>query len=867
MKIAWFTPFHDKSAIGQVSKDICEALLTTDEVDIFTPDFENNIKTHVPVKYFSSPNNLQNLDRYDHVIYNMGNYLRNHGKIWEVMQMFPGIALLHDQIMLNFFVETAFIPQTEKSENIFLELLRKFYGPKGEFAGRKRFNSFYGEDKARLWESDALSAFPLYEPILQKTTAVFTHAGFFAEIIRDNFYGPIGYAYLPQSLPEIPIELKTQHDFSENNKALVVSNGIVHPLKRIDRVTEMLLANPDIAKRVHYVIIGGYGGNYGDDLIALAKGPLKGCLELLGYQSDEIMQKYLNDADFCINLRFPNSEVGSKSLFEQMSYGNPVIVLNSGIFGEIPDNCVVKININNELLDLKNAFIRLLENHTERKSIGIHASDFIKNNCSAEIYVEKLKSFLQSISSTNTSKNLLEKCISLNQLAFSDLSFDQLNAPWLIEMVSKQLNSLFDSKDSTNNDTKVIGLWLAFPYSIGLKREGITKFLLYLLLALLEYYPVECEIWTYSINENEIRESFNDVINSTKYTNKVRIVTEKNFPNVLNVPFSEKNIPWDINERVDNLSYVARKYSKASLFVPAIVYLDNVIETGKPLFVPVHDLGIYAHYNDFVEKDPLEKARFVDIRSRVENFARSGAFMFSNSEFVRNEHLLKYIVGVSETQTKVIYLPTNIPKDILSNLLTKNEIRKKFKFDKPYIFYPTQVRPYKNLALLIEAFSKINRNHKDMHLVLTGSPSDVPQVKQLIDLLNLNDRIICISDVSEQELYSLYKYADLTAVPTLFEGGFPWQACEALFMDTPLVLSNIPVVMERIESCGFTLENCGLTLFDPHNATDLVNAIEKVLQNREASIERQTKFKEKFLAYSWKEASSQYYDLFFNNKE
>ena len=73
-------------------------------------------------------------------------------------------------------------------------------------------------------------------------------------------------------------------------------------------------------------------------------------------------------------------------------------------------------------------------------------------------------------------------------------------------------------------------------------------------------------------------------------------------------------------------------------------------------------------------------------------------------------------------------------------------------------------------------------------------PADVPEVDMTINRNKLYDKVICLSTVSENELFSIYRYAAAVVVPTLFEGGFPLQACEAIYMDTPLVLSDIPVV-------------------------------------------------------------------------
>ena len=64
----------------------------------------------------------------------------------------------------------------------------------------------------------------------------------------------------------------------------------------------------------------------------------------------------------------------------------------------------------------------------------------------------------------------------------------------------------------------------------------------------------------------------------------------------------------------------------------------------------------------------------------------------------------------------------------------------------------------------------------------------------LVANFDLYNRTVTLGNISESELYSVYKYASVVPVTSKFEGGFPWQACEALFMKVPLVLSNIDVV-------------------------------------------------------------------------
>ncbi len=869
MKIAWFTPFYPESAIGQVSKLVCEELQKSTEVHVFASEQIETIPSSVQVIKFSPLTlDTRQLAQYDHVVYNMGNYARNHKDIWEVMQRYPGILLLHDQIMQNFFHQITMMPEFGGSpitgEDEYLNIMRESYGEQGELAGNAMYSGYAGETNARLWASPAAMAYPLFERLLDNATAVFSHAAFFIEKVKDHFFGATGYAYLPQASPNLENTTPIPIEFKDENKALVVSTGIVHPVKRISQVAEMLLANPDIAHRIRYAVIGEYGGPYGDYLKSLAEGPLRGCLYLLGYQPSDVMNAFLREADFCVNLRYPNSEICSKSLIEQMSFEKPVIVLNKGFFNEIPGDCLIKIKLESEIEELDNAFRSLLVSQAIRHEIGRKAAAFVELNCSPAVYVSRLKSFLESISETIARNKIVNSTVRLNRNALSELSFNPKDTPLVVDATWRELSQAFRAVSSKQFNKKVIGIWFGFPYEVSLRREGITRFALYMLSALMERYSVNCEIWAYSFNEAEIRAGFEPLLTDPNVQNRVHLITEKNFHKTLNIPSYQLDSLLTINAQDDNLAWVAREYSEATCFLTAIVYLDNLIGAGKRLFVPVHDLGIHEHYDDFISADPFYKARFVDIRSRAENLARSGAFMFSNSEFVRREHVLKHVSSIQEDRTSVIYLPVNIPKDITKRLLSEKEVREKFDLKKSYIFYPTQVRPYKNISVLVEALSILRKEKDiDVNLVLTGRPSDVPEVASLIQKHNLEKEVISLSAVTESELYSLYRYAAVAAVPTLLEGGFPWQACEALFMDTPLVVSDIPVVRERIEFCGMAPEDSGLTLFNPENPLECASAIEKLISDKVRALQSQRAFRDTFLSYSWYDAAERYYELFF----
>ena len=78
-------------------------------------------------------------------------------------------------------------------------------------------------------------------------------------------------------------------------------------------------------------------------------------------------------------------------------------------------------------------------------------------------------------------------------------------------------------------------------------------------------------------------------------------------------------------------------------FVPAIIYLDNVVLTDKPIIVPAHDMAVAYHYNDFVGRMRLISVVAGILLIVQITLARVGAKLVSAGEFVRKEHILNNI--------------------------------------------------------------------------------------------------------------------------------------------------------------------------------------------------------------------------------
>ena len=284
MKIAWFTPFSKKSAIGRVGKSICECFSKQGEVTIFVPDQDDMIETSIDVQYISDDIVENGIQGYDYCIYNMGNYYAFHGRIYEVLKRHPGIVIFHDQTMLDFWIAYFYNLYGANAFDKFTELLRRY---EGNIDQEECYAAFNGCRRAE---------YPLLQPFLENAIGVFSHSISFCGKVSTYFNGKIGYSYLPCEIIKIPNKIGKIHEIKHlidnahyDGKKVCISNGMVQETKLIDVIQNVFLNSPKLQDKFLYLVIGSYDGVYGETIAKKADCSLQGCMKMMGYQPYDCM--------------------------------------------------------------------------------------------------------------------------------------------------------------------------------------------------------------------------------------------------------------------------------------------------------------------------------------------------------------------------------------------------------------------------------------------------------------------------------------------------------------------------------------------------------------------------------------------------
>ena len=152
---------------------------------------------------------------------------------------------------------------------------------------------------------------------------------------------------------------------------------------------------------------------------------------------------------------------------------------------------------------------------------------------------------------------------------------------------------------------------------------------------------------------------------------------------------------------------------------------------------------------------------------------------------------------------------------------------------RPYILAVGNIKKHKNLKRLIKAFDLI-RGAIPHDLIVVGQQQGfMNSDPDLASTVNLQDgRVRFTGYVSDAELNSYYRNADLFVLPSIYEGfGFP--VVEAMALGCPVACSNVSSLPEVAGDAAL--------FFDPNSVEDIGRVITEVLGDqdlRERLIER-----------------------------
>lgn len=167
---------------------------------------------------------------------------------------------------------------------------------------------------------------------------------------------------------------------------------------------------------------------------------------------------------------------------------------------------------------------------------------------------------------------------------------------------------------------------------------------------------------------------------------------------------------------------------------------------------------------------------------------------------------------------------------------------------RPYLLYVGNVKPHKNLRVLIDAFaSLLDELPHDLVVVgkkegfITGDPAVMHRA------LALGNRVHFTGAVGEGLLQQYFVHAETLVIPSLYE-GFGLPPLEGMACGCPVVVS----------CAGSLPETCGdaALYFDPYDPRSLADQIRRIIRDVRLRDEMQERGRAHAASFSWSQSAS-----------
>jgi glycosyltransferase involved in cell wall biosynthesis len=268
----------------------------------------------------------------------------------------------------------------------------------------------------------------------------------------------------------------------------------------------------------------------------------------------------------------------------------------------------------------------------------------------------------------------------------------------------------------------------------------------------------------------------------------------------------------------------------------------------QPLIVSIMDV---IHLTSPAYRSNL--STFVYARPMLNAVARKADHIVTVSSFSKNEII--EVLGVSASRISVI--PCGVGKEFNPECipLAPVEAKRILGFQGPFLLYVGNLKPHKNVPVLLRALAQLRWDKKLHHslLIIGDDARWKPSVVDECVRLGIQNCVVFLSRISQKLLPRIYASADVLVMPSTVE-GFGLPVLEAMACGTPVVASSAASLPEVAGDAAL--------YFDPAHPEELAVQIERILQSRELERSQRSKGIQRAKQFSWKHSALQHLELY-----
>ena len=325
-------------------------------------------------------------------VYHIGNN-PVHIPIYQRSLEEPGLVVLHDLSLVDLAKNLSH--QLEQPD-LWKELMYRQYGDDIRGLVNRSENSVADHN-------EMVANYPLFQPFVAGALGIVVHSRYARDIIlgQSATLAPVRQLNLPGLPGQDPA---TQRDPSAVLR--FVFCGHVGPNRRLIEFFEAWgeLNSPEL---IHLELFGNIRSKR--QLLQYAEHfGVAEYLTLRGYVSDAELDQALLYADFAINLRWPTMGEASASQLRYWAAGLPALVSDVGWYGELPDQTVCKISIDNERDDIRKLLEDALASPGKYRQTGQQGRDYLRRSHAPEDYARELAGFVEELCSERLAYRVLD---------------------------------------------------------------------------------------------------------------------------------------------------------------------------------------------------------------------------------------------------------------------------------------------------------------------------------------------------------------------------------------------------------------------------------------------------------------------------
>ena len=381
MKLNWFSPLPPaKSGIAEYTAGLLPLLARHADVTVWTDqrEWDAALEKHSTVRRFDVTDiKWSDLNSADISFYNIGNNHLFHASIWQISKMQPGIVILHDVHLHQFF--DSLYNGLWRDLAGYLAQMETHYGAAGRQAGVEFVTGKTGIDSM-------LEKYPLTSLGLENCLGCIVHTqDAFDQLSKDNRYAVV-YAPLPAVFGTPPKGEPTMLRSIEPPYNLILF-GHLGRNRRLDSVLQALSGLP---QRDRFRLdVYGESDNPKKLRQRIRELNLTETVTLHSYAEEDRLDQALMKAHIAINLRYPTMGEASASQLRIWSRSLPSLVTKIGWYASLSEDAVAHVRPEHEVDDIQTHLTDFLNDPQRFARMGQSGRAALKHH-DPETYVRTL---------------------------------------------------------------------------------------------------------------------------------------------------------------------------------------------------------------------------------------------------------------------------------------------------------------------------------------------------------------------------------------------------------------------------------------------------------------------------------------------